>query len=275
MIKSNRFLLRYSYSCVLAMMAATFVGCVSTSTSGDPATTHAQVAIGDQRDLWEQHAGGRDFTGLQAGTGEVTVAQAQEIEAIPADQGVQRMPPQMDTQVLMERVPDQAFGDKPLETSGRVVGVQAEMLTIEAPEGIVQLQTRVGGRTLTLAEGDEVDVEVRTGSAFQRSDYVQIRGEKDALGYALVGGEKPVTIELSFFELTARQDGSRTADNSMGVTVQVGDESQRIDELGEVLHFEAAGLSVQVLASIAADEETAAILPESHRLEIVVWPSRN
>lgn len=275
MIKSNRFLLRYSYSCVLAMMAATFVGCVSTSTSGDPATTHAQVAIGDQRDLWEQHAGGRDFTGLQAGTGEVTVAQAQEIEAIPADQGVQRMPPQLDTQVLMERVPDQAFGDKPLETSGRVVGVQAEMLTIEAPEGMLQLQTRVGGRTLTLAEGDEVDIEVRTGSVFQRSDYVQIRGEKDALGYALVGGEEPVTIELSFFELTARQDGSRNADNSMGVTVQVGDESQRIDELGEVLHFEAAGLFVQVLASIAADEETAAILPESHRLEIVVWPSRN
>lgn len=275
MIKSNRFLLRYSNSCVLAMIAATFMGCTSTGTVGDPAATHAEVAIGDQQDLWEQHASGRDFTGLQAGTGEITIAQVQEIEAIPADKRTQQMPPQIDTQVLMERVPDQAFGDKPLETTGRVVGVQAEMLTIEAPEGTVKLQTRVGGRTLTLTEGDEVDVEIRSGSAFQRSDYVQIRGEEDALGYALVGGEEPVTIELSFFELTARQDGSRTADNSMGVTVQVGDESQRIDELGEVLHFEAAGLSVQVLASIAADEKTAAILPESHRLEIVVWPSRN
>lgn len=275
MIKSNRFLLKYSNSCILAMMAATFVGCASTSTGGDPAATHAQVAIGDQRNLWEQHAGGRDFTGLQAGTGEITIAQVQEIEAIPADKGTQQIPPQMDTQVLMERVPDLAFGDKPLQMSGRVVGVQAEMLTIEGPEGTVKLLTRVGGRTLTLMEGDEVDVEVRSGSVFQRSDYVQIRGEKDALGYALVGGEEPITIELSFFELTARQDNSRTADNSMGVTVQVGNESQRIDELGEVLHFEAAGLFVQVLASIAADEETAAILPESHRLEIVVWPSRN
>lgn len=271
----HRTLSRYGCGCVLSMIAATFVACADTSVSDDPALAHAQGTSGSQQDLWQQRAGNPDLARLQAGTGEVTIARALQVEANPTAGGEQKTSPQVATQVLVERVPDSALGDKPLTTRGRVLGVQAEMLTIQAPEGTVRLQTRVGGRTLALGEGEEVDVEIQSGTPFRRSDYVQVRGEKDALGYALVGGDAPVTIELSFFDLTARQDGPRAGDNTMGVTVQVGNESQRVDKLGETLRFEAAGLLVQVLASVAADEEAAALLPESHRLEIVVWPVQN
>ncbi len=268
----HRFQLRYGYYSAVAVVAVAIGACADTGTSSDPIAAHAEVAIGDQRDLWRQRAGSLDLARLQSGTGEVTVAEVSEIGAMPATQGEQRIPEHVGTQVFMERVPDRALGSKPLVTRGRVLGVQAQMLIIETPEGTIQLHARVGGRTLALTEGDEVDVDIQIGTPFRRSDYVQVRGEKDALGYALVGGESPVTIELSFFDLTARQEGRRADDNSMGVTVRVGDESQRVDKVGETLHFQAAGLFVQVLASIAADEHTAAVLPESHRLEIAIWP---
>jgi hypothetical protein len=271
----SKVLSRHAYRLVLVVVTANLMACADMGKSDDFAAAHAQVAAGDQQALWRQQAGGPDLGHLQAGTGSVTVARVIEVEEIPTARAEQKILPQVPTQVLMERVPAQAFGEKPLATRGRVVGVQAEMLTIRAPEGLVQLQTRVGGRTLVFAEGEEVDVEIRSGTPFSRSDYLQLRGASDALGYALVGGNAPVTIELSFFNLTARQEGPRGSDNSMGVTIQVAGESQRIENLGEAIHFQTAGLFVQVLASIAADENTAAVLPESHRLEIVVWPDQN
>jgi len=271
----HRIHVRCGYTFVLAIAVVTFSACTGPRATKDPAAMHARSATGDQQELWQRHAGSANLARLQAGTGEVTAARVLEVDSSPTAQVEERLPPQVATQVLMESVPDQALGDKPLVTRGRVVNVQAERLTIEAPEGMVQLQIRVGGRTLALREGEEVDIEIRTGSPFRRSDYLQVKGEKDALGYALVGGEGPVTIELPLFNLTARQEDPRADRNTMGVTVRVGEESQRIDELGDTLRFEAAGLFVRVLASIAADEKTAALLPEPHRLEIIVWPISN
>ena len=275
MKKNHRFHKRYAYVVVLALVAITLVACAGTPKSEDPAVAHAQVAMGDQQTLWQKKAGTPGMAKLQASPENVTVAKTVEVKAKPTARGEKKISPQVGTRVLMSRFPDQALGEKPLTTRGRVRGVEAATLAIEAPEGLVQLQTLLGGRTLALKEGDEVDVEIRRGTPFQRSDYLQVRGEKDALGYALVGGESPVKIELSFFNLTAKQEGPRRENNTMGVMVQVNDESQHFDKVGETLEFKTAGLFVQLLTSIAADEKTAAILPESHRLEIAVWPKPN
>lgn len=262
---SNRYR-KLGRQCLAVSLCTVLCACAST----DPIVNQTETAVGSQRELWSREADSAHLDRLASGSGQVYTMQPVAVQEAPARRGEHTLSNEIPTQIMIEQVPESALGQPLATTQARVSSMKNNRITIASSAGEIHLLARVGGRQLALAEGDAVDVEVRSGTPFQRNDSVQVRGRNDAMGYALVGGDEPVTIELPYFELVATQAGKRD-DNSMSVDVRVGAETQRVDEIGSTLRFRSAGLVVQVLASIATEGNAAAVLPESHRLEIAVW----
>lgn len=255
------------WRCLSVAMSTVLCACASTN----PIANQTESAVGDQRELWSRQAASPHLDRLASGSGQVYATQPVAVQEVPTRRGEQNPSADAPTQIMIEQLPEIAVGQQFAATQTRVSSMRNNRVTIASPKGDIRLWARVGGRELALAEGDAVDVEVRSGTPFHRDDTVQLRGTNDAMGYALVGGDAPVSIELSYFELVATQDNNRREDNSAGVEIRVGNETQRVDQIGTTVRFRSAGLVVQVLASVAADENAATVLPESHRLEIAVW----
>lgn len=237
------------------------------------AKAQSQVAIGDQQALWAA-AEVTDLSRLDGRNGVVETRTPVELAQVTTKPGPEPPAPGAPTQVSLDALPERA---EPMAApaDASIVGVEADRITLEGPQGRVVLRARTAGRTLDVAEGEVVQLRVSAGTVFQRRDYLELKGERDAVGYALVGGEGPVTIALPVFGVVARQEGERRKDNAMGVVVEVGGERQQVEKLdGKPLRFSAAGLEVLILASVAAGPDAAAVLPEAHRLEIAVWPVR-
>lgn len=164
-------------------------------------------------------------------------------------------------------------GAGPFEGRARVVRVGGDSVWLDAGGNEVRIRAALAGRALAVAEGENVRLTVRAGTPERRRDILELRAAGDALGYALVGARGPVVVELRRFELRASQlAGGRG--NRAPVQVGVGRETRVIEEFGVPVLFEEAGVRVEVLASVAADEAAARVLPESHRLELVVWSEK-
>jgi hypothetical protein len=237
------------------------------------AKAQSEVAVGDQQALWSAVAE-TDLSRFAERNGQVETRRPLELAQVTAKPGAETPAPGAPTLVALDALPARA---EPMAApaEARVVAVEAERIALDGPQGRVELRARAAGRTLDVAKGEVVQLRVSAGTVFQRRDYLELRGERDSLGYALVGGQSPVRIALPVFGVVARQEGDRRKDNTMGVVVEVGDERRRVEALdGKPLRFADAGLEVVVLASVAAGPDAAGVLPESHRLEIAVWPLR-
>ena len=163
---------------------------------------------------------------------------------------------------------------EPYAGPAMVARADGEFVTLRLPDRqLVRLQARVAGEAPRLAQGETVQLQLRSGTPFRRRDVLVLRGERDDLAYALVGDGDPVSVSFPGLGVAARQDGE-PAGNSLRVAVSAGQES-RLLAVGEEAVFAAAGVTVKVLASVAVQGEAANVLPgEPYRLELIAWRSR-
>jgi hypothetical protein len=241
--------------------------------TADAALAQAKVtADPQQQQLWEAAAKAGPPPGmekLQAGD---------RVVATRAPPIVKDQPTQVTPQRIAESVPA-AFVvlDVPQELptfagAARVLVVREALQTIELDVGQgkpLRLQVKVRNGALRIAAGDTVQLAVRQGDPFRRDDLFAIQAKNDDFAYSLVGGQGPVKLEIPLQRLTASQTGE-AKDSAMGVTVTL-DRETRVMAPGEESAFKTGGLTVKVLASVAAQGEVANLLPEPYRLEIIAW----
>jgi hypothetical protein len=163
--------------------------------------------------------------------------------------------------------------EQPFSGTARIVGVLGEFLTVElAPQQVLELQVKVQGGPLRTRAGETFPAYFRQGDPVRRDDILAMKLSQDDLIYALVGGRGPVRIVVPVYNMTANQTGS-AKQNVLGVEVSIGGETRTMQQ-GEEAQFRASGLTVKVLASIAAQGQSINVLPEPNRLEILAWRTR-
>ena len=261
-----------SWMLVIAILA----GCAPKGppeSAADAARAQAKVAADPkQQELWAAAAKAGPPPGmekLQAGDSVV----ATRAPTVMKDQ-----PTQMTLQPIAESVPAAFVAlDVPKELpafagGARVLAVREALQTIELDVGQgepLRLQVKVRNGALRIAAGETVQLAMRQGDPFRRDDLFTIRAKNDDFAYSLVGAQGPVKLEIPLLRLTASQTGE-AKDSAMGVTVTL-DRETRVLAPGEEAPFKTGGLTVKVLASVAAQGEVANLLPEPYRLEIMAW----
>jgi hypothetical protein len=241
--------------------------------AADAARAQATVtADPQQQELWEAAA----RTGPPPGIENLqTVDPVVTTRAPPI---VKDQPTQVTPQPIAESVPTAFVAlDVPPELpafsgAARVLAVREALQTIELDVGQgepLRLQVKVRNGALRIASGDTVQLAVRQGDPFRRDDLFAIQAKNDDFAYSLVGGQAPVKLEVPPLRLTASQTGE-AKDGAMAVTVTL-DRETRVLAPGEEAAFKTGGLTVKVLASVAAQGEAANVLPEPYRLEIMAW----
>lgn len=252
------------------------VGCAQQEppeNTADAAIAQAKVtADPKQQELWAAVAKAGPPPGmekLQAGDRAVAT------RALPITKD---QPTQMTLQPIAESVPAAFVAlDVPKDLpefagAAQVLAVREALQTIDLDVGQsapLRLQVKVRNGALRIASGETVQLAMRQGDPFRRDDLFAIRAENDDFAYSLVGGQGPVKLEIPLLRLTASQTGE-AKDGATGVTVTL-DREIRVIAPGEEAAFKTGGLTVKVLASVAAQGEVANALPEPHRLEIMAW----
>lgn len=260
----------------LMIFALTLAACAKTeppSTPEDAIRAQAELATdAKQKELWAAAAKGEAPSGLEnlhAGAESVSTRERVVIPDAPLDARIQPLGEGIAAAArVVEAPPDLAE----FTGSARVAAVRAETNLIEIDVGKgapLRLQAKARNGALRIAAGEPVQVALREGDPARRNDLVAIRAKDDDFAYTLVGGMEPVKLDIPLFRLTAAQAGAARG-NSMDVTVSLGGERRTLAP-GDEAAFKTGGLTVKVLASVAAQGEDANRLPEPYRLELLVW----
>lgn len=260
----------------LMILALALVACAKTeppSTSADAIKAQAELAADPkQKELWEAAAKSEAPAGMdKLHAGAESVATRERV-VIP-DQPVSAAPQALGEGIaagaaLVDVPPDLAT----YAGQARVSAVRPETQLIELDVGKgtpLRLQAKARNGSLRIAAGEAVQIAVREGDPAQRNDLVAIRAKDDDFAYTLVGGVGPVKLDIEMFKLVATQTGEAKG-NAMDVAVAIGGERRTLAP-GDEAAFKTGGLTVKVLASVAAQGEDANRLPEPYRLELLVW----
>lgn len=260
----------------LMILALTLAACAKTeppSTPEDAIRAQAELATdAKQKELWAAAAKAEAPKGLEklhAGAESVATRERVVIPDAPVDAQPQPMSEGVAVGANVVDVPPDLAA---FTGAARVAAVRAEsnVIDIDVGKGVpLRLQAKARNGSLRIAAGETVQVAVREGEPAQRNDLVAIRAKDDDFAYTLVGGMEPVKLDIPLFKLTAAQAGGAKG-NSMDVMVSLGGE-RRMLAPGDEVAFKTGGLTVKVLASVAAQGEDANRLPEPYRLELVVW----
>ena len=192
----------------------------------------------------------------------------------PIDGKPQPLPQGMVAGVRFIKAPD--LEGKAITGPVRVRSVEGEQLELDlGGQGTLSLYARARGGPLRVAVGDTAQVDLRVrDNPYDRQRIFALRfGNGDGIVSALDSSDKPVTINIPIYELTASQTGE-VSKNAMSVTVSIGGERQVIPA-GETAVFEKAGMTVGIIGSSAylGDQEPSAE-GRPYALNIVVWPNR-
>ena len=155
--------------------------------------------------------------------------------------------------------------------AARVQAVEGEFLTLDLGNNrIVQIHAKVRGGPLRVRSGETAQVLFRQGDPYERDDLVAVKFDRDDLVYSLVGGRSPVRLTIPSHAITAVQTG-KPERNSLDVNITVGGETLTLKP-GDRAAFDGAGLTVEVIASVAVQGEAAnALEGEPYRLELLGW----
>lgn len=161
--------------------------------------------------------------------------------------------------------------DEEFSGTVRIKSAKGEFLQFDLGKGrTLNLQTKVRGGPLRARAGETATLLLRRGSPFQRNDVLAIKLAEDDLVYALVGSDEPVRLSIASHSLSAEQIGELER-NAMRVQVTIGGETRTLKP-GDQADFQATGLTVKVLASVAVQGESAHVLPgQPYRLELLGW----
>ena len=158
----------------------------------------------------------------------------------------------------------------------RVRQVEGEQIVLDlGGQGTLALYARARGGPLRANAGDVAQLDLRfRDDPFNRQQIMALRlANQDGIISALDTGDKPVTISIPLFRLTATQTGASDK-NLMNVSVTVGGE-QKILSPGQIQDFDRAGLTVGIVGSEAVTGESVnAIEGRPYALQIVAWPTR-
>ena len=158
----------------------------------------------------------------------------------------------------------------------RVRSVEGERLELDlGGQSTLSMFARARGGALRAAVGDTAQLDLRQrDDPYDRQQILALRFENgDGIVSALDSSDKPLTISIPIFQLTASQVGE-IKQNAMSVAVTVGDSRQLLAS-GQTVVFEAAGLTVGIVGSSAyvGDQEPSAE-GRPYALYLVAWPNR-
>lgn len=162
-------------------------------------------------------------------------------------------------------------------TSGvRVRSVEGERIELDlGGQGVLSFYARARGGPLRIKSGDEAQLDLRyRDDPFNRREIVALRlADGDGVVSALDSSDKPVTLTIPLFQLTARQLRP-TERYHMDVEVSVGGETQ-ILKPGQLVEFSRAGITVGIVGSnVFTGEAANAAEGPPYALNIVAWPTR-
>jgi hypothetical protein len=264
---------------LILVTALVVVGCRQAaeppSNETEAARSQAELSTdAEQARLWRELAEAGGAEGLAAAAIERGAVQQRAVVISPersTQAKYEAFPEGVESALAILSLPEMAEDE--LTMTAQVVAADGEFLTLDlGDQGTLQVQAKVGGRSLMAAAGESAQVRVSRGNPFERNDFLSIQLERETVLHALVGGAQPVRISAPELLLTATQTGE-VEGNTMAVAVQVSRANARVLQVGE--QTEVAGLTVKVLASIAVQGEAAYALPgEPYRLEILAWRGR-
>jgi len=158
----------------------------------------------------------------------------------------------------------------------RVKSVEGEQIELDlGGPGTLSFYARARGGPIRATAGDTAQLDYRfRDDPFDRQRILALRlGNGDGIVSALDSGDKPVTISIPLFELTASQTGGSER-NAMSVTVTVGGE-QKVLAPGQIVDFERAGVTVGIIGSAAfVGDEAPRAEGRPYALNIVAWPTK-
>lgn len=261
----------------IAVVPLLLAGCASVRAPGSPkaaAAVQAETSADTrQAKLWKNVTDARAAADLQkaASPGDpVRTIHPVVVPDRPAAKERRPFSPTVRNGVAVVAAPDLDRMD--FSGAARVRSTDGEIIVLELDAGrVLTLQAKARGGPLRASPRDSAQILFRQGDPFRRDDVLALKLPSDDLVYALVGGPTPVQLTIPTHDLVASQIG-RPEKNAMRVRVAIGQEVREVDP-GQEVEFASAGLTLTVLASVAAQGEAANVLAEPYRLELLGWRS--
>jgi len=223
-----------------------------------------------QAEAWKEAAARPAELPEPPGEGQVTVRKPAAVSDRASTPRPQPFPADLPAAAVLVSAPELPEGFAGPMT---VEAVDGEYLTLDlGQDRLLRLHAKVRGRPLQARPGETGRLVFRsTGDPFHRDDTLEIDLPAEEFFQVVAGGDRPVRVEVRSFKLSAAQTEPAER-GGMPVQIRAGNVVRTL-RAGEETDV-AGGLTVRVVASVAASEEAAAVLPERYRLELIGWRSR-
>jgi hypothetical protein len=165
---------------------------------------------------------------------------------------------------------------KSFNNTAQVRRVEGEQIELDlGQQRTLTLYAKARGGPLRARAGESSQLDLRfRDDPFDRQQILALRlANGDGVISALDSGDKPVTLNIRLFRLTATQIGNPER-NSMQVAVTVGGALQVLSQ-GQVVDFAQAGLTVGIVGSSAyVGPNAPAAEGRPYALNLVAWPNK-